>query len=974
MMRIDLTCPVEAWKTTLPTPEKPECEVTLFNLSSLQVVSVEVTLLLSAQEGDETAKVIHRGRGMNGAPGRTFQMTVPVEGHIAPDRYEIIVEKVWFDNASVWRREKENTFEYEPNNLHRSAQLSMLRSVAGDLASGYPVQHRGYWVCVCGRPNLDDAQLCARCHREKAEVFARFNKAAIDAVVAQREAALMAHGRETLRETSRKFADEKDFVRRRGKYAWVWKLAVALVLIAGLAFGAVKFGVPYVQYLTAEKYLEIGDYLAAAERFAALGEYKDAAHMHKYSLLCHENEQLAYTEDLTAEAYAERLAAYETLGAFAAEIDGKIVSAEDLHTEADWQRAEYLFSLGRYDEAEPLYMALGDRYEAPARLREIAYIRACTRLADGWWVDARVAFVKLGDYKDSATLYKDTFLGEAEDAMESGDHESALTLLAEIPGHRNADMLVKQIHYEQGVALRAGGKINEAAEAFHLARGYEDAEAQANECFYVPASVAWETMNFEKAASLFAKIPGYRDADEKWRASVIESARTAVKQINYDKARTLLAQLPAEDAEAAALIAECTYQPAVNAYVRGDYEEAIKLFEAVIDYKDSAEQIKKSRYDWAAKLAESGDAAKAAGLYAALGDYADAAEKLAAMRFAQAENALAAGDEAGIDQAIVIFTALGDDGESPARLADAIFAKADLLLRQGNHAAARALMADYADDARAAHVLNACDYAAAQALAEAGKTDEALAAFEALGDYADSADRAARMRYDAALALADTDPEKAIALLEAMGDYADAADQANALRLQQAEKLIAADRAGAIAALRELNTEASLARANQLCYEDAQALIASDPEAAMAAFAALGDYADAADRVSRLRYDAAEALVSSDPEAAAAAFAALGAYGDAADRADQLYHDAGVAHARNGDWDKAAAAFEAMSGETNADETVMSCTAVIVICVRWLVPPMHWRAAYSTGSAASVIGRSADRNILRLCVRPWATD
>ena len=39
-MRIDLTCPVEAWKVSLPTADTPSCDVTLFNLSSLQVVSV----------------------------------------------------------------------------------------------------------------------------------------------------------------------------------------------------------------------------------------------------------------------------------------------------------------------------------------------------------------------------------------------------------------------------------------------------------------------------------------------------------------------------------------------------------------------------------------------------------------------------------------------------------------------------------------------------------------------------------------------------------------------------------------------------------------------------------------------------------------------------------------------------------------------------------------------------------------------
>ena len=906
-MRIDLTSPVEAWKTTLPTPDKPECEVTLFNLSSLQVVSVEVTLLLSSADGEETAKIIHRGRGLNGAPGRTFHMTVPVEGHITPERYEITVEKVWFDNASVWRHEKDNTLVYEPNNLHRSAQLTTLRSVAGDMASGYPVQHRAYWVCVCGRPNLNDAFVCARCHREKNEVFRSFSKEAIDAVVAQREAALAEHGRETLRETSRKFADEKDFVRRKGRHAWVWKLAVAVVVIAGLAFAGYEYGVPYVQYELAKKEYEAGAYEQAAQQFAALGDYKDADAMVRQ---CQVNQAQQLVGAATEEEVLQARALYAGLN------DAQNVA------HCDWLRAEIMFSEGRYDEAEPLYLSLGEQYEAPARLTEIAYIRACGLLENAEWESARTAFADLGGYKDSASLYLDTWYNPAVKAMDIDDTETALTLLGEIPGHRDADMLVKKIHYDRGVYLRSEGRINEAAEAFHLARGYEDAEAQANECFYGPASIAWETMDYEKAAALFAKIPGYRDADEKQRASVIESAKIAIAQIDYKKALQILETLPAEDADAAALIAECTYQPAVNAYVRGDYAEAITLFTAVADYKDSAEQIKKSQYALAGQM-ETSQPEKAAELYAALGDYSDAAEKLTAVRYAQAEAALAAGDATGIDQAITILKGMTDHPDAPARLADATFAKAEILLQQGDHAAARALIADYAADARAANVFTACDYAAALALAEAGKTNEALAAFEALGDYADAADKAALMRYEAALALSKPAPAKASELLEAMGDYADAAINALELRYQQAEALISTDREAAIAAFRALNYADATDRANQLCYEDAEALLRADRPAAIAAFEALGAYADAAERVNALRYEDASALSDAGAwEAAAAAFKGLTGYSNAAARADALYHDAGLAFAEKGEWDKAAAAFEAMSGETDADETV----------------------------------------------------
>ena len=924
-MRIDLTCPVEAWKSTLPTQENPACEVTLFNLSSLQVVSVEVTLLLSSLDGEETAKVIHRGRGLNGAPGKTFVMNVPVEGHISPERYEITVEKVWFDNSSVWRREKENTITYKPNNLRRSAQLTTLRAIAGDMASGYPEQQEGLWLCVCGRPNLDDAQLCARCHREKAEVFRRFSREAIDAVVAAREAELADHGRDTLRQTSRRFADEKDFVRRKGRYGWIGKMAAALVLIAALAWAGVTWGVPYVKYERAMSAYENGEYAGAAEQFAALGDYREAVAMVSHCRM-KQAEWLAGTAEDPATEEELRQARELYAG----------LNDEMNVARCDWLLAEIMFSEGRYDEAEAIYRRFGSftlaaGYDAQIsidlvedRLTEIAYIRACDMLENGDWEEARKAFAELDGYKESASKYFDTWYLPAVNAMNAGDMEMALSLFAQIPGHRDADTLVKKIHYDEGVALRAEGKINEAAEAFHLARGYEDAEDQANECFYGPASVAFEIMEYEQAAGLFSKIRGYRDADEKWRISVIEAAKIAMKQINYPKALSWLEQLPADDEEAAALIRDCTYYPAVNAYVRGDYEEAIALFETIPGHRDSDEQLVKCRYDWAGALYEAGQYDKAGEIYTSLGEYGESAANLTAVRYGQACAALEAGDALNIDKAIELFSALGEYEDSAAKLLDAKFAKAAILLEKADHEAARAIYVELGDYPGAVEQLTACDYAAAEALAAAGQTEEAIAAFEALGDYADSVEKVALLRYDAALALSVTDPEAAIAALEAMGDYADAANQARELRYQQAEKLLLTDRAAAIAAFRALADYADAqARADELCYEDAEALLETDRAAAIAAFEALGDYSDAHDRACALRYEDAVALAEAgDWEAAAAIFDLIAGYKDATERADQLRYDAGVAYAENGEWDKAAEAFTAMSGAENADEQV----------------------------------------------------
>ena len=42
-MKIDLNSPVEVWRIDAPNTGFPSCELTLFNLSGQQVVSVEVT-------------------------------------------------------------------------------------------------------------------------------------------------------------------------------------------------------------------------------------------------------------------------------------------------------------------------------------------------------------------------------------------------------------------------------------------------------------------------------------------------------------------------------------------------------------------------------------------------------------------------------------------------------------------------------------------------------------------------------------------------------------------------------------------------------------------------------------------------------------------------------------------------------------------------------------------------------------------
>ena len=62
MKRIDLTSPVEILACELPKKDYAACDLTLRNLSGDQVTSVEATLTLMDESGEEIARVIHRAR------------------------------------------------------------------------------------------------------------------------------------------------------------------------------------------------------------------------------------------------------------------------------------------------------------------------------------------------------------------------------------------------------------------------------------------------------------------------------------------------------------------------------------------------------------------------------------------------------------------------------------------------------------------------------------------------------------------------------------------------------------------------------------------------------------------------------------------------------------------------------------------------------------------------------------------------
>lgn len=771
-MKIDLNSPVEVWRIDAPNTGFPSCELTLFNLSGQQVVSVEVTLTLLDPDGQEITRITHRAHGLTGAPMRTFSMTVPVEEPANVGGCEAIIEKVWYDNSSIWRRGKEPLTEYTPNNLHRSTALSELREVAGNMAAGYPEMQGDLWLCVCGRPNPVSVATCARCGRDKRDVFTHFSKEAVDAVIAAREKATDDQNRVAVEETSKLQAQREQEVTKRRRHRRVVAGAVALiVLILGGGYGIMFHLLPQMKYNDAQTALTNGEYTAAAEKFAEISSYKDAADMVEESNYRHA-EALLDSDNVTAEDIAQARTLLDTLT--------DQTRTDDLRKSADYQEGLLLLNEGKLDDAEKLFTALGDYENSRTQLQEIAYRRLSAEMETASDYDAiREGLTALNGYQDSAALIEKTWYLEAKSLLEGDnpDPVSAIACLEEIPDYEGAAELARQAHYAYGKQLQAAGETATAAEQFYLAKGYEDADEQANVSYYAPAVKALEAGKFKEAARLLQNIRDYSDADDLWKQAIYQQALVEMKALDFDAATALLNQLPADYNDVATLLKDCVYQPAQIAYSRGEYEAAIAGFTAVSDYSEAADMIRLCNYDWAAKKAQDGDYDGAIALYEALGDYKDSAQKISEVRTMKAQALASTGALDDLQSAAVIYAELGDE----ASLAATQYQQAALLLENHKYTDAREIFAALGTYEDAATQLKACDYAIALQKKEAGQLDEAATLLESISGYSDADEQLKIVRYaQGEKAVADSLSLAAAQFFTQAGDYSDAADRAAA--------------------------------------------------------------------------------------------------------------------------------------------------------------------------------------------------
>lgn len=167
-MKLDLSCPIEVRGYSLSYAEgRAEASVRLYNLSAHRVASIEAVAKWRSSAADLSMATPFTAERLRAGGESGFQLSLTTDHLPDADRLELLFTRVRFeDGAPDWRSGDGPFAELTPLPAIDAESLSMLRAVAGPDAACHPEQRSRTWRCVCGRMNPNDADRCARCHRD----------------------------------------------------------------------------------------------------------------------------------------------------------------------------------------------------------------------------------------------------------------------------------------------------------------------------------------------------------------------------------------------------------------------------------------------------------------------------------------------------------------------------------------------------------------------------------------------------------------------------------------------------------------------------------------------------------------------------------------------------------------------------------------------------------------------------------------
>lgn len=720
-MKIDLSCPVELWHFRLPTREDPRVFLQLFNLSDKTLVSFQASYLCYDEEQALFSRQIERTQSLMAESRHAFEVQTEIEEGERAARMDFIIEKAWFQDGTVWRKNTRALSEYTDNRLEPSQQLKVLREIAGEDAVGYPGDQGEIWVCVCGRPNENGEECCSRCERDRHEQFTSFHKAAVESILVERANALeeqqrLLHKAQIEEQEAAQNAKIKQ--KKRRKRALI--LAISLVLAAGLAYVGYFHAYPAYSYYRAERQLEDGEFDRAKSGFLSLNHYRDSASLAlEADYLKAMNIKMVGT--VTALKNAEDL----------------FVQLKDYRDSTDqvrssrYERAALLLKNGDYAQAIGLYEGLKDYQASPEKAKETAYLWAKQLISQMDYGVAREKLLSLGAYQDAPNLAKECLMIPALAYMDQKEYSKAAPLFEQLGGDQAAQMKLKECYYLWGELLFASEDYDQAAQKYLLSGDYKDAFRKASACLYEPAKKLMASGEYALAKEKFERIKAYQDAATLSEECSYEMGLKAIENHRWEEAITRFEEAPNLE-EAQARLKESAYQAALTAQEGMDWEKAAVFFEKAGDFEGAGAGVLEARYRQGLKLFENGHYEEAIQAFKQAEPYEGAALGLQNAQYALAKAFFADGQN---EKAAEAFLGLDGYEDSDELYKQAVYAWAQTLINDGKIEEAAKQLEKIPGYQNADSLFRELSYQTAQKLLSQNKASEAMEQLQKIKGY-----------------------------------------------------------------------------------------------------------------------------------------------------------------------------------------------------------------------------------------------
>lgn len=233
---------------------------------------------------------------------------------------------------------------------------------------------------------------------------------------------------------------------------------------------------------------------------------------------------------------------------------------------AKYNEANSYFQNAEYDAAIAAFKELEDFSDSADRILEVKYAKACALSDNGNYKEAADLFLQISDYNDSGDKRYENLYNYVLALKKEEKYSDAVEI---------CDLIVsrKGVYYKEVLKLK-------------------------DECLLKAAKKAYAEKQYKSTIEYLSKMSNLDEKSELYQTSKFKYALENVKSKAYFTAFTTLKELDKDGYKKAK---DEIYETGKSALKNKSFEDAVKMFEYLGNYKDSKSQLDATKYGYVKK-------------------------------------------------------------------------------------------------------------------------------------------------------------------------------------------------------------------------------------------------------------------------------------------------------------------------------------------------------------------------------------